>query len=396
MNLFINQLDDVFFNSKYNNPHAPDDKKLIIFTEAIPTVYFLLANIDSTRHEGKALAITAKQLENNREIVAANFDANYEGERKNDYEILITTDVLAEGVNLHRSNVILNYDSPWNSTRLMQRLGRLNRIGTEADFINVYNYYPSSQGDAEINLIERTWNKLQAFHQLFGEDSKIFSTEEELVVHDIIQHEEDEGDTSLKYVEELKRFRTKCPTRYAELENLAERVLSACQADSKEIVAQVKNAADEDFCYSYTDKAVFISKTEMLARLECNEDAKIIEPDNKLYQDAVTAILDCYTRERQNAKIHLRTKHGSKKQKDNAMEILRSFANNPELSEDEKSILQALSQAVRNGNNSLIRDINNESSFDDLSSLTKYLNADKIKDDETGIVTLAMERQSGH
>ena len=58
---------------------------------------------------------------------------------KNDLQILITTDVLAEGINLHRANVLLNYDTPWNATKLMQRLGRINRIGSEAGI--VYNLY---------------------------------------------------------------------------------------------------------------------------------------------------------------------------------------------------------------------------------------------------------------
>ena len=54
------------------------------------------------------------------------------GDKKNDYNIVISTEVLAEGVNLHRANVIVNYDTPWNSTRLMQRIGRVNRIGSTA------------------------------------------------------------------------------------------------------------------------------------------------------------------------------------------------------------------------------------------------------------------------
>jgi superfamily II DNA/RNA helicase len=193
----------VFFDPKINNPQNPGDKKLIIFTEAIPTARMLVDNLDTETYEGKVLAINAANLADNRETV----NANYEGVKRNDYQILITTDVLVEGVNLHRSNVILNYDSPWNSIRLMQRLGRINRIGSDADCINVYNFYPSAQRDAEINIVERAWNKLQAFHELFGEDSKIFSREEELVIHDLIQHDEDEGSQSLKYIGLLKRFR---------------------------------------------------------------------------------------------------------------------------------------------------------------------------------------------
>ncbi|MBA2430689.1 MAG: hypothetical protein H0V56_01075 [Chthoniobacterales bacterium] len=63
-------------------------------------------------------------------VVRANFDANapHDAERKDDYRILISTEVLAEGVNLHRAHVVVNYDTPSNSTRLMQRIGRANRI----------------------------------------------------------------------------------------------------------------------------------------------------------------------------------------------------------------------------------------------------------------------------
>ena len=71
---------------------------------------------------------------------------------KNDYDIIFTTEVLAEGVNLHRSNVLINYDVPWNSTRLMQRIGRVNRIGTEANQINVFNFYPSDKSENQIKL----------------------------------------------------------------------------------------------------------------------------------------------------------------------------------------------------------------------------------------------------
>ncbi|WP_289481093.1 C-terminal helicase domain-containing protein, partial [Klebsiella pneumoniae] len=80
--------------------------------------------------------------------IKENFDANSEV-KENRYNIIITSDVLAEGVNLHRSNVIVNYDSPWNATRLMQRIGRVNRIGSVADNIYNYMFYPSKQGDSE-------------------------------------------------------------------------------------------------------------------------------------------------------------------------------------------------------------------------------------------------------
>ena len=81
--------------------------------------------------------------------------------------------MLAEGINLHRANVIVNYDSPWNATRLMQRIGRVNRIGSTAKAIYNYMFYPSDPGDSIISLKKNSIIKLQSFHSALGEDTKI-------------------------------------------------------------------------------------------------------------------------------------------------------------------------------------------------------------------------------
>jgi superfamily II DNA/RNA helicase len=113
------------------------------------------------------------------DTIKANFDANVPlDKQRNDYSIILTSDVLAEGVNLHRSNVIVNYDSPWNASRLMQRIGRVNRIGSVAENIYNYMFYPSQQGDKEIQLYKNALIKLQGFHSAFGEDAQIYSREE--------------------------------------------------------------------------------------------------------------------------------------------------------------------------------------------------------------------------
>ena len=98
--------------------------------------------------------------------------------QKDDFNIILTSDVLAEGVNLHRSNVIVNYDSPWNASRLMQRIGRVNRIGSVAPNIYNFMFYPSQQGDKEIQLYKNALIKLQSFHSAYGEDAQIYSREE--------------------------------------------------------------------------------------------------------------------------------------------------------------------------------------------------------------------------
>jgi ERCC4-related helicase len=402
---FLRKIDSVFFDPKINNPQNPGDKKLVIFTEAIPTVNMLADNLDAGDYEGKVLAITAGNLAENQEIIEANFDANYEGIKHNDYQILITTDVLAEGVNLHRSNVILNYDSPWNSTRLMQRLGRINRIGSEADYINVYNFYPSAQGDAEINIVERAWNKIQAFHELFGEDSKIFSKEEELVIHDLIQHDEDEGSQSLKYIDILKRFRSKTPRRYAELESLMKKVLSAKDADTNKTAAHIKNSRGQWY-YAYTKRdnvhhPYAISQQEMIEMLECSEAEKTAKADTAELNAALTAILEQYATDRRNEKINIKTKTLSPQKRQKAMNILNDYVHIEGLSLDASASLQDILLSVRNGNSVLINEIaktkpNTQAAFAeaDIQNWMRYIHSDK-NTGENGIVTLALQCTEG-
>ncbi|GIV28622.1 MAG: hypothetical protein KatS3mg027_2436 [Bacteroidia bacterium] len=142
--------------------------------------------------------------------------------KKNDYNILITTEVLAEGVNLHRSNVIVHYDTPWNSTRLMQRIGRVNRIGTKADVIYNFVFYPSVQGDEQIKLNNTALMKIQAFHTAFGEDNQVYSEQEildevKLFSKESIREEEDER---LKYLYFLRRFRNENKAWFEKIKNL--------------------------------------------------------------------------------------------------------------------------------------------------------------------------------
>ena len=165
---------DHFISSNIN-----PENKLVIFSESVDTVNYLYKFLTEQQHRTDVLCVAASNRGTLFDTIKANFDANVpEGEQKNDYSIIVTSDVLAEGVNLHRSNVIVNYDSPWNASRLMQRIGRVNRIGSVAENIHNFMFYPSPQGDAQIQLYKNALIKLQGFHSAYGEDAQIYSREE--------------------------------------------------------------------------------------------------------------------------------------------------------------------------------------------------------------------------
>lgn len=254
---FSEKIKTEFFD-KRKNPSG----KLVIFSESKETAEELSGKLNEIG-EHKIITVSADNRQIVENIIRENFDANLEDEKwKDDYNIIITTEVLAEGINLHRSNLIINYDVPWNSTRLMQRIGRVNRIGSKASKIYVYNFYPSAHGDQQINLVNTALRKLQAFHSAFGEDNKIFSLMEEkgegALFGSKIQKEESE---ILKYLNELREFKKKEPKLFKEISKLPNKARCGRKADDyHELVLQT---ADEgEFKYPLKKSSLTYLKSD--------------------------------------------------------------------------------------------------------------------------------------
>ena len=193
--------------------------QLVIFTESTDTANYLQEKVEE-HLKTKVLNVSSENRSKLFETIQENFDANYIGERKSDFKILITTDVLAEGVNLHRCNVIVNYDTPWNATRLMQRIGRVNRIGSVAGVIYNYNFYPSQQGDDEIKLYSNALVKLQGFHTAFGEDAQIYTHEEMLEQFELFKEGlKDDEDKRLQYLRFIREFKDNNPKEFKRIKH---------------------------------------------------------------------------------------------------------------------------------------------------------------------------------
>jgi len=224
--------------------------KLVVFSESKETTDYLtrrLAAVGVVR----VLTIDSSNRAERRDVIRANFDANFTGKQRNDFDILLSTEVLAEGVNLHRANIIVNYDTPWNATRLMQRIGRVNRIGTAAPRIYIYNFYPTARVDDDIELKKKAIMKLQAFHSALGEDSQIYSTDEEVDTFGLFERapEDDERDERLSLLMELRRFRAQNPEQFRRISKLPARcrVGRADPARALTTVAFIRNSRRDAF-----------------------------------------------------------------------------------------------------------------------------------------------------
>ena len=158
--------------------------KLLVFSESKETAFYL-ENALNPLFDNKVFAFSGESPESDRTKVIKNFDAN-ERKPQDEYNILISTDVLSQGVNLHRSNVVVNYDIPWNPTRMMQRVGRVQRVDTKFEEIFIYNFFPAGQINDNISLQEAAESKIAAFIEMLGNDSKLL-TDEEIKTHELIQ-----------------------------------------------------------------------------------------------------------------------------------------------------------------------------------------------------------------
>lgn len=216
LDVFIEQLNKLFLDKKTNL-----EGKLVIFSESKDTVNYLAEALQN-RGRKDVLVVSSKNRNQLYDTIVTNFDANWTEEKQtNDYSIIITTEVLAEGVNLHRSNVIIHYDTPWNSTKLMQRIGRVNRIGTKANAIYNYVFYPSAQGDSQIQLNKTAFMKIQAFHTAFGEDNQVFSTDEILDEVKLFSGTyKEEQDERLKFLYFLRNFRKNNKTWFDKIKKM--------------------------------------------------------------------------------------------------------------------------------------------------------------------------------
>ena len=221
------------------------EQKLVVFSESVDTVKYLERRINRK----DVLVISADNRSKLFKTIRENFDANYKT-KLNYYNIILTTDVLAEVVNLHRANVIVNYDTPWNSTRLMQRIGRVNRIGSASKHIYNYVFYPSREGNREINLNQIALSKIQTFHSTFGEDNQIYS-QQEILDRDLTKlfdegrkKQKEEANQELPFYEELRTLYKTNRREYNRIEKLSLRSRTGREKRTVETVEGVTLSGD--------------------------------------------------------------------------------------------------------------------------------------------------------
>ena len=266
------------------------NQKIIIFTESMETAEYLNKNINNI-FQNQSKFFTGQSSENLKNEIRKNFDQNIkEKDQKNDFRILVTTDVLAEGINLHRANIIINYDLPWNPTRVMQRVGRINRVGSKHSKIHIFNFFPTTKSNVHLSLKDNITAKIQAFHDTLGEDFKYLTDEEEVnsfglsgknknyyekMMDNDIYEEEENDKSELKYLQIIREIRDNNEALFTKIKKLPKKIRSGKQLDNLDknsTMTFFRKGALKKFFINSGNEPVELPFFEIIEKVESKKD----------------------------------------------------------------------------------------------------------------------------
>ncbi len=224
------------------------DGKCLIFTQYADTADYLYKNLnpDNQRDDIDVIYSGDKSKERAVGRFAPKANPEYQFQRgESELSTLIATDVLAEGLNLQDGNIIINYDLHWNPVRLIQRFGRIDRIGSEHDVIYGFNFLPETGIERNLGLREILRSRIQEIHDSIGEDAAILDESEQLNETAMYAIYEGQGDQlslfdddkelmDLNEAEEfLRQLQRDDPGEFERIANLRDGIRAAVPRDSK-------------------------------------------------------------------------------------------------------------------------------------------------------------------
>lgn len=190
----LNQLIKVI-QEKESNPINPGNKKVLIFTAFADTAEYLYENIaPKAKKLGLNTALVTGNVEGRTTIpnfraemnhilscfspMSKDRDIVYPDDKNKNIDILIATDCISEGQNLQDCDCCINYDIHWNPVRIIQRFGRIDRIGSKNKVIQLVNFWPDLSLDEYINLKARVETRMRISVMTSTGDDDLLNPEE--------------------------------------------------------------------------------------------------------------------------------------------------------------------------------------------------------------------------
>ena len=333
------------------------ENKLIVFTESKETADYLAKNLEN-KFPDTVLAFTGASGAMIREKVIENFDARARFP-KDDYRILITTEILSEGVNLHRSNVVINYDIPWNPTRLMQRVGRINRVDTTFDKIYSFNFFPTEQSNDQIKLKESAEAKIQAFITLLGADARLLTEGEAIESHELfnrlisrktITGEDEEDESELKYLQVIRGIRDNDPDLFEKVKHLPRKARTSKMHADKEnqLLTYFRKGKLQKFFLAGEDDSKEMDFMSAAGRLEADIKAprKKLPPD---FYDKLEKNKQAFTYATTEEDVEFKNQAGARDSTMQVLKILKAVRDFRQYTEDQEVYLKRMTNRLEEG-----------------------------------------------
>ena len=267
-------------------------KKVIVFTESRETAEYLAENLKDI-YGDSVIFFSGQSSQALKVEIEDSFNPKNIDKDNDKYDILITTDVLAEGINLHRANVLVNYDLPWNPTRIMQRVGRINRVGTAYDRIYVFNFFPTAQSEKQLPMEERILEKLQSFHDTLGEDFKYLSDEEDVSPKKLfadlnkdMDKEEESTNPELGYLAIIRQLRDSDPILFSQIKRLPKKAKAGRYGENTSVnstIGFIRKGALKSF-FQTNGESRQLSFMEAIRQIQCEPDEPRITIGSDFYE----------------------------------------------------------------------------------------------------------------
>lgn len=272
------------------------DDKVLVFTQYSDTAKYVYRHLKRMGVEKIACVTGGSQ---NPTSVVEHFsplsnEKNYSEDEQ--YRVLIATDVLSEGQNLQDSHVITNFDLPWAIIRLIQRAGRVDRIGQKSETINCYSFFPADGVEEIISLRKRLNDRINENAQIVGSD-EIFFEGNEQNLRDMFNEksgsldDEDDNDVDLSsQAYQIWKNATDANPRLKEIiPALSDVIYSTKTIDNpifEGVITYAKTHNDFDVL-TWLDKegnVVSQSQKRILNEMQCSAEEKCLEPLNNHHE----------------------------------------------------------------------------------------------------------------
>lgn len=267
-------------------------RKIVIFSEYVDTVKYLEPVLK--KQYGEKLLVIAGDLSSHKIAqINKNFDASY-SDQENDFDILLASDRISEGFNLNRAGMVINYDIPWNPVRVIQRVGRINRISKKVfNELFIVNFFPTETGSELVKSREIAGNKMFLIHSTLGEDSKIFDIDEEPTpagLYQRIQENPDDKEEESFYTKALKEYiklKKENPQVFENMRNYPPRIKVAKAFVENELLVFLKKGRlyIRGINYDSGEDAYSAAIEDVFVKIACSPDEKRLQLSETFWEN---------------------------------------------------------------------------------------------------------------